>query len=315
MTGALLAAALGCGEACPPLSRVRVSGGEPEAERAVVGVLTQLERELALPVCIDHVRIGWIEGAAHLGAYNPVTRGIRVAADTPPEDLPTVVRHEVCHGVDRQNDVVRDHPGVFDDADAGGREAAESFAWACQEGRAPFSVLWDDGCPTTAAAEVLRDEVFAVSLASEPAAWFEPVAGRTVPAGGSFYVHGTVGGALSISGSVPSGWYDPWTGDPLEPGGSLEGAWDPLEPVAVPAPPAGWQAGDRSGGPLDAHRALLSGWYEGNVRLMARVGDRWAPVDAPCPTTDAQFFALGDELWMAQLDGDWLGWGRWRVSP
>ncbi|MEQ1569353.1 MAG: hypothetical protein ABMA64_27195, partial [Myxococcota bacterium] len=56
-------------------------------------------------------------------------------------------------------------------------------------------------------------------------------------------------------------------------------------------------------------------WYDGTARLSVREGEGWAPTDAPCPNGQTQFFALGDELWMAQLDDEWLGWGRWHAGP
>ncbi|MEQ1568157.1 MAG: hypothetical protein ABMA64_21130, partial [Myxococcota bacterium] len=226
---------VGCGEPCPPLSRVPVSGGAAAAEGAISDVLAQLERELALPVCVDHVRIGWISGSHHRGMYNPVTRGVRVAADEPLDGLEMVVRHEVCHAVDYQNDVVRDHPGVFDAADASRSDAGESFAWACQVGRAPFEAWWDDGCPTSAAAEVLRDEVFSVSAAPPPGAWFEPVAGFDAGAETYFALYPTEGSILRILGSMTNGWFDPHTGRPIDPDAVPPELLEAIPALAVPA--------------------------------------------------------------------------------
>lgn len=164
-----VAAAGGCGR-CPPLADAPILPADVTHAPIRAG-LVAADAEFVPEVCVDHVRVGEL-GGGHYGKYAPLGRSVRLAPYLSGKWLDEVLRHELCHAVDRQNDLVRGREDQFTDAwsidwtDGGERrEAAEGFAHVCELGRDALAALWQPTCPgdpDLRAARVVRDEVYGV---------------------------------------------------------------------------------------------------------------------------------------------------------
>jgi hypothetical protein len=314
---------MGCaGSSCPPLDQVPIRNAEPEQETTLQDELSRAAADFALPVCIDHVHVGGIV-RHEWGAYNTVTHGVRIAHEVALDDLPWILRHEICHGVDRQNDVVKDHPSVFDadDSSAGSvrRGEAEAFAELCQDGASRFRLLWDQDCPgdpDLAAQQVVRTEVYGLSDPA-PQAWWEEIASTPVEPGMFvYYLLETAGGFLYFFPTIsPAVFLDPWTGEVLDEDQFPTGATDtPLLSLDVPEPPGDWSISVEAGGRVDGETQVASTGNGEAQRFSVLRDGAWAPADAPCPDDSTRFLMFDGELWSSQVFGDRLTWGRWHAG-
>ena len=311
-----------CGD-CPSLPDVPVRSALPEEERTIRAALREMDQLLALPVCVDHVRVGGVQRDDVLGRYNVVTRGVRISANASPGLLDDILRHEVCHAVDLQHDLVAGCPGCYGPPvtsnvtlDAKGDN--EAFAVACAPGEALLT-LWSSSCANAEfpGHQRVRSVVFGVSNEPAAAATFRFVAGHPSPGVDYFSITPTMLGNLQVfafRGAEQSTLVlDPWTGAPV---------WDddssPLfTPLEAPDPPPGWTVrGDAHGGPLGDGGLVLATlplFYGEVQRTHAWTGEAWAPVDGPCPSPMTQVFTFDGELWSAQLENGSLIWGRWEM--
>jgi hypothetical protein len=291
------------------LTEVPVRGGTDEQQQIVASTMVQMQEAVVPPVCVDHVRLGsvWWHTQAE-GVYNTVTRGIRLDREVDEETLVDHLRHELCHAVDVQNDLIE-----------GGRDAREDFAFTCQVGPEPLSVLWGD-CPLDPDLEGtwrVQREVYGLSAEPPPQrAQFERI-GATGLVGASelidvFETDGTLLVELIQEEDRQALAIDPWTGAVQVFEGMVPGAEQPSPPA-----PAGWST--RYGGMMDEQTGLVvayfSGWEGGVRRMLAWTEEGWAPAQGPCPNESTRLFLYGSELWSAQLDGVTLSWGRWVPLP
>jgi hypothetical protein len=315
----------GCERHCE-LPEVPVRGGSDEQQEIVALTLQQMQDALVQPVCVDHVRIGrvWWHRRAE-GVYNTVTRGIRLDREVDDETLVVNLRHELCHAVEVQNELIEGNEELFsfpewDDPPYGKRRLSqEAFAFTCQVGPGPLSVLWRD-CPQDPDLEgtrLVQREVY--GLASEP----EPPRVRFERLGSAGLVGAhDLGEVYELDGDLVVELYvedehrsvaiNPWTGAVRE-GPAGDGVAE-LEP---PPLPAGWELG--SGGMIDEQTGLLVAAFEawtGEVwRALSWTEQGWADAQGPCPHSETRLLRYGDELWSAQLDGATLSWGRWLALP
>jgi hypothetical protein len=320
---------------CPPLSEVPVRGGTDAEQAEVEAELVRLERDLALPVCIDRVRLHKTLSKGY-GLYDRATHIIALEHDTA---LRPVLRHEVCHGVDYQNDVVLGREALFPYPDASpvsdAYEPNEAFAVICAVGPEGLGPMWDSECPEESdmrALHIVREEVWGLDRAAPPPVLtFEPIAyvryndvfPERPPIEDAFFARITPdlgGGRLRVyvqgaSGLLVQFHVDPWTGAVID----MSGA-EPVPPPEPPAVPVNWFDGgyepvggvlpDGTGVVTAAH-ALPSGARI--QRTFAVQGDAFLPTDGPCPDDTTQYFTVDGEPWMGQLDGDVVWWGRWRA--
>ncbi len=131
-----LAWATGCG--CD----LEVTGGTDE-ERATAWAVIDAFRARSLPFDVCRVELTGemtVRGDGASGSYNTLSHGIRVDTDPPDHaSIELVLTHELCHAVDRQNNVRRkaSEPWAIDPGDAdelGGRAETEAFALWCELG-------------------------------------------------------------------------------------------------------------------------------------------------------------------------------------
>jgi hypothetical protein len=333
VNGILLLAFLlqGCEPHCD-LAGVPVHGGTQEQQSAVRSALEQMEGALALPTCVDHVRLGQLWESWHAeGAYNTVTRGVRLDKNTEMSLLAGHLRHELCHAVDVQNDFLKGREEFFYYPDgyylpnvSDRHLIKEAFARTCQVGPQALSVLWSE-CPLDpdlAGTRLVQQEVYELPEEPAPRAHFEPVASAPV-AGATLLLHlrESESGALAFDLQLEdeqeqSVLVDPWTGESLD----AEEDWANRPFFLSPEPPADWRTrGDADGGPLqdgtELVTASLLAWTGEVHRTFAWVDGTFAPVDGPCPNESTRFFPFGGELWSGQLEGETLSWGRWLPLP
>jgi hypothetical protein len=325
----------GCERHCD-LGGVPVHGGSEEQQDAIRAGLRVAEDTLALPICIDHVRMGHIWESKHAeGAYNTVTRGIRLQEEVELETLSRNLRHELCHAVDVQNELLGGHEELFYYPDgyvvpdiSERRLVKEAFANTCQVGAEPLVFLWAEDCPGDPDLEgtrLVQREVYGLSpQAPAPGARFVHIASVEVgPDVRSAGLLETESGKLFAllyaqeGNSFESVLLDPWSGDILQ--GSAEEAADRPLPVPPQAPPRWEAAGSERGGMLtDNVGVVVASWraWTGEVhRTFAWTDGTFAPVDAPCPNESTWFFTYGTELWSAQVEDGTLSWGRWLPVP
>lgn len=314
----------GCAD-CPAVEDTQVVGGTEGQQVVVRNALAALSAELEAPVCIDHVRLGASLREGIAGAYNAATRGVRLSRDLDTDRVASVTRHEVCHGVDLQNDIVARSDGAFvypsppEVIDA--HVANEAFAVTCEASAATLSVLWASDCPLDPdlrGASVVREEVYGLVGEPDPAARFVGVASVGVGPDVAFVTLLPMeDGHLSAflyqdDGEFTFGQLDPWTGRWIE-DPTLEVASQRV-PEEIRGPP-GWDLpGDAAGGHLDGVEIVTASLelVTGRVyRTQLWISEEWAPADGSCPNGTTRFFAFDAELWSSQLDGTVLSWGRW----
>lgn len=318
---------------CPALGAVPVRGGSAAERSLVSSELARLGSDVVAPVCVARVTIGgWARILHQGGSYSTVTRQISLAPSVVETDLVTPLRHEVCHAVDFQNNIVEDTgKSAFRMVDALTGEDLE------RPGHEPFAVLCSYGAealeplrgrcsldPDLTGIRAIREQVFgfaddgstvdrlgeAVTL-EEGGLDLEP--DETV-VGAVF--RETQSGNLSLDVTMESPGHvrvrfltvDPTTGEtmPLEDIGDVE----VVEPAYRPPPP--WRTIDLAGRADGAAYA----WAELDVghgvvgRTLRGDGVRWDLLDGYC-TTDQSLFQLGGSAWTGSFGG--AGGVSWRV--
>jgi hypothetical protein len=327
---------------CPPLDEIRVRGGTEAQAAAAEEELARLEDTLALPVCIDHVRIGgWTSTAHREGVYSRLTHVVGVHRDSEPERVREVVRHEVCHGVDLQNDLVdpdADWPSIYEEQLYDGYEpeeldAREIFAMSCEPGPDALAALWHQDCPGDADLYVTRmvtDRVFGLED-PEPGAVYEPIGSVVLtPAQradlprddtyAGFAVNPDFTLSIALSGTDVGRLQltvDPFTGLPRDP--PVQASVDLAQPdPETTAAPYGWTSEEEGGRLPSGHELVVARLFvqsgyatRTHVRSDEPGSDgAWLPVDGPCVDAHADFFRFGEELWVGHYDGLSVEWGR-----
>ncbi len=334
---------IGCAT-CPPLGDVPIDGGTAD-QRATVGQeLSSLEGALALYTCVDHVRIGGFFRPDRGGSYDRLTRRVALLDELETEDLPKVLRHEVCHAVDLQNGLVKDDEESFfyavppDVTDH--KLPNEAFADTCSLGQDTLLALWGVECagdPDLRAAQLVSEQVWVEDEVPDPVAALEPVASiglrDVLPKGRDPRLLGAIT-HLEVAQSeepdrlvIESEWeglalgpfeVDARTGLRLE-GRTVAAEREPPEPGEVPD---GWTplvstddlvalGGEADGMTVTLAEVVLPTGIA--RRLHVRVDDGpWAPPLSPCPEPGAtRFFFVDDELWTASADDHEIRWGHW----
>lgn len=87
-----------------PLAEVPVDGGTDEQRAIVQEVLDEIDRTLGLDVELRKIRFANVDEHRY-GAYNSVTKTVRLGFEIEEEVLRFTLRHEICHAVDFQNDL------------------------------------------------------------------------------------------------------------------------------------------------------------------------------------------------------------------
>lgn len=330
---------VGCGGSCPPLDEVQVHGGTRAENEALSEELARFGATLALPVCIDRVRLVDLDDAWN-GSYDAVTRAVRIRPGRPLDALEADLRHEVCHGVDLQNGLVARRASTFwyaDPPDAAYRDARlpnEAFAVTCALGAWGLAAALETACPGDRVPlfgldgpAAIYGEVFGGD-AGPPSVVWSPIASTHIQAlppgqvtsdgfGEALVAEGSLGGLFLYGGNLALGWgawLDPFTGAPIAPDPGLA-AHDGTFPRLPPGWffPSAWGDGAPAGrfGEIDvatAHLALPAGDVD---RPIARVEGAWGRAQGPCPAESPQYFSYGEELWWADVSGDEVSWGRW----
>ncbi len=279
---------------CPPLGEVPIRNADGQTG-LIRDELAAFGEETVLDVCIDHVRVG---AYRYGGRYNRATHGVRIARDTD-EHVVWALRHEVCHGVDVQNDLLD------------GDENRETFAERCANGGPSLAVLTETGCATEPSVREtlqVRDAVFGPPV--QPGAAFTPVASAELPSGVIERIgEGANGASVVVLYESPeqSVAFDPFTGEEVD-----DTAFLADEDVVWHEGPPWWDVYSAgSAGDLDLVYAVLS-LPEGFVHRVLRAdGAGWAPTVGSCLGFRPYFFALQGGLWSADVEGDTLTWGRW----
>jgi hypothetical protein len=334
--GALLVASLsGCSFGdCLPLEHVPIRNATA-AERAVVAdELTRLADSVVAEVCVAAVTIGGFAKTAHQGGvYSAVTRRVSLGETADPEDLRLPLRHEVCHAVDLQNDIVRDtgkeffrllDPATGEDLEPPGHEP---FALLCAYGASALDAA-DGSCiddPDLMGLLQIRSSVYGLPSADDPA---DPLGlAVTFDAAAHFVdVTETVTGVsfseasggdlwLEVRTESPGSWkrywhiVDPFTGDRVGAGTPSDTTLDVAAAVELPAP---WEtlglAVNAKGatyalGELDVGNGVVS-------RALRYADESWGLVDDYC-ATDGSLFQLRGLLWSGSFEG--LGLVSWSV--
>lgn len=173
-----------------PLDEVPIHGGTPEQQRVVRDAIAEFEGWIGPGrVELGRVTFGGIDRGA--GRYWPDARRIRLVEELQGPALRRVVRHELCHAVDHQDDLLNAADPVFDRLveqvrnddghplhDVVGRsrrvDRSELFAQLCENGPAWTHVVANpcpgDPAELAPAAQFIEDEVWAgeVDLSFEP---------------------------------------------------------------------------------------------------------------------------------------------------
>lgn len=307
----LVAFGSGCDECPPP----KVSGGT-ETERAEVrGAISSFMDSLAEPICVDAVRLAPSMHNKN-GRYDSIGRRIRILEGMPPDYTQRVVWHELCHGLQRQQDVdVSDddlwwleHPGAYQ----GALIPLEAFAQTCEVGAETLH-LFGDICPADThgtAVFALASEPFVVpdTVVERSFTWSE-VAHQTGVSGAEFSVTSTVDDALRVeflddAGGRSVSYVDPWTAE-LRPVGL------PVSPPDPPDPPLGTTS-DRWAATDDAALLVVEAVApNGGVAERLVYRDAAGTTRVGCVRPGEQPFAADGALWSAFADGDTLRWGTW----
>lgn len=315
---------------CPPLAEVPVRGGT-EAQRALAEeTLAEMADALALPVCVDRVRFGgWAPFVHKYGSYSTVTHRVSVEPAANEDEVPIVVRHEVCHAVDTQNDVVDGRKDVFvlADPETGEdlyRPGREPFAVLCAYGAAALAPLWDAECvddPDLRGAQIVRHEVYgfedppAVTLGAEVGfAYGDAILADDVVEGLDFLRTTGDNLYLGISAARGSRWVYTWrTVDPRT--GARVADEDPVDELEPRLDPW-WQTEDADGvedvWAVDASLLLPQGAAR---RWMVFDGAQWRPTDRPC-ARDLVPFAVRGQVWAGWIDEEAgeLRWAPWELD-
>lgn len=339
--------AFGCSP-CPRLGDVAVRGADPTRRAEVVDELEQLDRDLALDVCIDHVRtdvaLAERDGVRLEGTYDAVSHGVRLAADLETTDLGPVLRHEVCHAVDLQHRIVKDDEQAFVYPDPppvrDARLPAEAFADTCALGPEALRALGPSdprlvscpGDPDLRAANVVSDLVYGPADATAPGAAFERIA--------SFHPGALAGDvsdmllrqAITPGGVVVTlhhgGWLlralvDARTGLPID-GVPIASDLDPgpggARLVASECTaPEGWVprmcGATADGAEVTVADLELPSGIVRRAHAVAAGSQTVSPVSGvdgnACVAEATSLFSFDGELWMGSWVGDAVVWGRW----
>jgi hypothetical protein len=310
-----------------------VNAPTPEHEAAARDVVEGFEAGIGP----DRVRLTSVEFRdpgfelpEHLsGRYQGLAKRVLLSNSLSAGQVPTVLRHELCHAVDDQGGLVDSSDGLFkgladDFGVEGPGRADEAMALLCQAGPLGASLLSEVRCPddlpgSNTAADWLLDTVWIGAppvdmqqTPPSPAVLFElrrqylrvetqeTVDPSRVQVGWYIATDG-----VSITGELQA---DLTTGAVLSDEVELVEATIPEDPLSVPSGVYVFERAYGDAGSLAARVGLIP---NGSVVLPGRlvVADAdepdWALVSDVClssPYFQASFFTVGDDIWHAWLE-------------
>ena len=135
------------------LDKVPIEGGTAQQRAAVIAELDRFEEWTGsgrIELTGIELREGFRAKKGHTGFYNRVTAKILLSGELSAEDIPMTLRHELCHALDGQEDLLAQKQPVFDTLaeeirsdskhplhealGSGARtHRAEVFAYVCQQ--------------------------------------------------------------------------------------------------------------------------------------------------------------------------------------
>lgn len=291
----------GCRTTCTPTVRA----DDPQA-RAVVGELARTFVDQLVPsleVCVptievvDEVRV---LGQSVGGSYHPTTRNIQLATTEP-----LLVYHELCHALQRQNDLPLDDPRwALDPAFAElvphrGQGRAEVFAVTCQEalGRAQ---LIGAPCDSDRGDTSVFSDVTALFTGPDDsvdptreAAFVETVRRPFV---GDTLEIGVLEDGVSVFDGTTNAAFHPASGAPVFPG-------TPVRTASDPARHDGAALGSMELGTINGAVAVRRVYQDANG----------VSSPAGCLQELEQFFWFEEAFWSGFVEGGELHLGYWEV--
>jgi hypothetical protein len=306
----IVAALVGCGDCPPP----QVSGGTASERDEVEETVAEFLEALVEPICVDHLRLA--DAMHHRnGSYHSITHRVRVLSGMSSAETQKVVRHELCHAVQRQQDVDVDDEVWSMTAPGYSRAAVgmEAFARTCEVGPETLWLLGESCADDTDGAvfAIAGERFLAPPSAIERTFVWSEVASLPGIGGAVVDVDATIDDTLRIEvvddgGARSVTYVDPWTaatrtiGLPV----SESAPWVPSRTTAEAAA----VAGDAT---LMVVRAVAPNG--GTVRRLVYLDGEGAS-RVGCVRDGEQPFAAGGQLWSAWRDADVLRWGAWSAD-
>lgn len=317
------AAVAGCRE-CEPLGDARILGADVKLATGIWETLERMDGEVVPPVCLSHVRAVPPAGQRWGGRYNTATRGIRIRDDVPAEYLEGVLGHEICHGVDLQNDFVKGSEDLYFYADPDAlwperRLPNEAFADTCVLGRDALAAVGPPECPDVPdlrAVEAVRADVYGAE-APAPGLVFERVASVAIdgPIDSVAPVGLTTGIGLFLTPTGESFTVDAWTGARLATGVDLDQRAPGTGPAAD-GPPSWWGSGRRLADGTDVFMGTLPLPTGPLAQLIHMRPDGPRTVIGLCAADEPQLFSFEGDTWAAVLGDGEIWWGRFEpIDP
>lgn len=312
-----------------PLSEAPVLGGSAEQRELARQTMSAFDRDVGVGR-VELRSLRFADGA-YAGGYSPGTREIRVAADLPVDLVPLVVRHELCHAVDYQEDLLEDRGTPWDDQvrplfdsglivvdasaypDARTRRS-ETFATLCGQGAFVAGLAADrcadDPDDAEVLAEWLLDVVYREAEPVPPGPPMELV-GR--------WEAGFAPDRIEVAPTVDPGVVELRAGRggaeaavavELFGGSVVAGAGPGRPPASVTIASSVDEAVVRSGaGPAVVEETLDLVHLGTAQRLLRPVGDGWERIGDGCVPEVSAVFAADDRAWLAESVGDTIAWG------
>lgn len=303
---------------CASLGELEVHGGTASQRGIVQGALHELSDHVGPPVCLSGVQFFSRDDRA--GDYNRSTRRIRLHEALDDEGLALALNHEVCHGIDFQNDIVNDAGGTFDrylwevPDHSAGHPRHEAFALACEAGPDALCALGMP-CPkddwTVDQALYVQEEVFVdcPTLDIEVLVSTEWQLDVDID-----YQPRVVGDDLVVS--ADGGWRLSSDGDLVS---STLSAPASTPTPDCPPPPSAFMVAARPPAcatTADAAALMVVDWvrYEGAQRLLLQFEHTWYPVPLCTEGDDVTVHFWRGDLGVLRRHGATLSWApvTWR---